>query len=309
MWIPPGGGCGARPPLWPRPVCSDFSRQDPWAAWAWPCLPGPSGTLSFSCCCLFCLLQTCFCGRKRSISNLLSTVTKQPLVYSSPVGGRDGRGELGFQTRGGRALPAPLPGMLAAGGREHSILGVEGTTEVTPADGVCSPAGTVPAVCSPPPSPSSPDLRPEAAVLGGWEQLASKLLASPRPAEPAPHLLSPSKTVPSASSLGSSAWLCPATAARPAGSSSPSPGQAASSLGRANCPQLSTVTVLRARSFCRSGGRRWAVHPCDPPSHPGSVCSEYNEGGRTLKRGCEDVGTLLWLRLAWGAPRVTAVAM
>lgn len=104
------------PPLWPRPVCSDFSRQNPWAAWAWPCLPGPSGTLSFSCRCLFCLLQTCFCGRKRSISNLLSTVTKQPLVYSSPVGGRDGRGELGFQTRGGRALPAPLPGMLTAGG-------------------------------------------------------------------------------------------------------------------------------------------------------------------------------------------------
>lgn len=36
-------------------------------------------------------------------------------------------------------------------------------------------------------------LLPVATVLGGWEQLASKLLASPRPSEPASHLLSPSQ--------------------------------------------------------------------------------------------------------------------
>lgn len=41
------------------------------------------------------LLQTCFCGRKTSISNLLNTVTKQLLVYSNLLGGRDGEWRIG----------------------------------------------------------------------------------------------------------------------------------------------------------------------------------------------------------------------
>lgn len=90
--------------------------------------------------------------------------------------------KLGFQTRGCRALSAPLPCVLTAAGRDQSILGMEGTTEVV----------TVPAVCSRTIPPSSIDLLPEATVLRDWEQLASKFLASSlRPAEPASHLLSP----------------------------------------------------------------------------------------------------------------------
>lgn len=99
-----------------------------------------------------------------------------------------GSGELGFQTRGSRGCPAPLPCMLTAGGRDHCILGVEGTTEVTPADGMCSPEVTLRLwAAGPPPLPPWPcSLR-----LLCWE-VESSWPASSWPLH-APQSLSPSQ--------------------------------------------------------------------------------------------------------------------
>lgn len=196
--------------------------------------------------------QTCFCGRRTSISNLLDTVTKQLLVYSNLVGGRDGEWRIGVSDLGlSGSFCSPA---LHAHRCEHCILGMEGTTEVTPADGMCSPEVTVwlwaagPLSLPPWPAPCGRC----AGRLGAAGQQAPGLSTPLRACLPPP--VSLSKTVPSASRLLGVAVPGPPLL-RPPGCSAPSPGQAASSLGRANCPQLSTVTVLTsARGFCHWWG-------------------------------------------------------
>lgn len=218
---------------------------------------------------------------EEDISNLLNTVTKQLLVYSHLVGGRDGEWRIGVSDPGLKGLPAPLPCLLAAGGRDHCILGAERTTEVTPPGPMCSPEVTVQlrAAGPPPLPPWTCSLRPLC-----WE-VGSSCPASSWPPLHAclPPPVSLSKTAPSAPSLGSSAWLCPGHP----GPLAPHPSlpgrpprlgeeQTEHCHGASQCEELLSLWWGDCGLFAR----------VTLPPTPGSVCSKYNgEVGRTLKRG------------------------
>lgn len=151
-------------------------------------------------------------------------------------------------------------------------------------------------------------LPPAAAVLGGWEQLASKLLASPCPSQPASHPLSPSqRRLPLPLGSAPRCGCAPAPAAQACWLLGPLSWAGHLVSGKSKLPPAEHChSAYQCKELLSLVGRLCAL-PTDPPT-PGCVCSKYNgEVGSTLKRGVRGVGMLLWLRLAWGAPQVTAV--
>lgn len=138
------------------------------------------------------------------------------------------------------------------------------------------------------PAPSSLSLHPKAAVLGGGEQLASRLPASsPRPAEPASHPVSLSKTVPSASSLGSSAWLCPGHGRQARRLLAPlsRAGRLGSGKSKA-APAEHRHGAYQADGLLSLWWGDWGLFTRLTLPHPACLCSEYSgEGGCTLNRG------------------------
>lgn len=179
---------------------------------------------------------------------------------------------MGFQTRGCRGRPAPLPCMLTAGGRDPCILRVEGTTEVTPADGMCSPEVTVrPWAAGPPPLPPWP--APCGRCAGRLGAAGQQALASPRPSEPASHLLSPSqRRLPLPLGSAPRRGSAPATAAQARWLLGP--------LSRAGC-LVSGKSKLPLAEHCHGAyqceellslvGRPWALYPLTLP--PQAVCA------------------------------------
>lgn len=149
---------------------------------------------------------------------------------------------------------------------------------MTPADGMCSPEGTVPAGCRGT-APSSLGLRPRPLCweVGAAGQQAPGLFHTPHSLLPPVSL---SETVPSASSLGSSRGCAPATLPGLPAPRPPLPG-------RPPRPPGSTVTVLTGRgASVPPEGRLGAVHPRDPPTQACALNTMDKEAYLKQGGGC-----------------------